>query len=570
MTRYSEHVHDLRTSQDEQARPDQALNNAGGYTFTVSKWTRLDRFLILGSEGGTYYVGEKKLTQDNARCVRECLTEDGPKTVARIVEISDQGRAPKNDPAIFALAMACGAKDQATRQAALNALPKVCRIGTHLFHFAKDVEGFRRWGRGLRGAVAAWYTERPADKLALQIVKYQQRDGWSHKDLLRLSHPVARGADQAQHAAIFRYVAKGAEGMQKDEELRPLPTPQGHGQRYTRASKGIALTELPRIIQAVEEIHAEGVSTQIACELIRKYDLPHECVPNELKGKPEIWQALSEKMGVTALIRNLGKMTSIGLIAPLSETEKRLAATIANADVLQKGRMHPLTLLYALKTYESGHGVKGALTWAPSRAIVDAMNEAFYLAFRNVEPTGKNIMLALDVSGSMGALMPGTSLSCRDASAALAMVTARVEQNWYCMGFTAGSYTSYNRRPSNNDGITPLAISPHQRLDDIVKTVSGLNFGSTDCALPMIHAQKHKLAVDAFLVFTDSETWAGNIHPFQALHNYRQASGRNAKLVVVGMTATEFTIADPTDNGMLDVVGFDTTVPEVIADFIRQ
>jgi 60 kDa SS-A/Ro ribonucleoprotein len=38
---------------------------------------------------------------------------------------------------------------------------------------------------------------------------------------------------------------------------------------------------------------------------------------------------------------------------------------------------------------------------------------------------------------------------------------------------------------------------------------------------------------------------------------------------VVGMTATEFTIADPSDAGMLDVVGFDAAAPAVMADFSR-
>lgn len=42
----------------------------------------------------------------------------------------------------------------------------------------------------------------------------------------------------------------------------------------------------------------------------------------------------------------------------------------------------------------------------------------------------------------------------------------------------------------------------------------------------------------------------------------------NSKLIVAGMTATEFTIADPEDPGMLDVVGFDSAVPELVHNFI--
>ena len=70
--------------------------------------------------------------------------------------------------------------------------------------------------------------------------------------------------------------------------------------------------------------------------------------------------------------------------------------------------------------------------------------------------------------------------------------------------------------------------------------------------------------------YTDSETWCGNIHPVQALRKYREKTGIPAKLVVVGMVSNGFSIADPDDGGMLDVVGFDTAAPNVIADFCRS
>ena len=46
--------------------------------------------------------------------------------------------------------------------------------------------------------------------------------------------------------------------------------------------------------------------------------------------------------------------------------------------------------------------------------------------------------------------------------------------------------------------------------------------------------------------------------------------GIGAKLVVIGMVSNGFTIADPNDAGMLDVVGFDTATPSVIADFATK
>jgi len=85
----------------------------------------------------------------------------------------------------------------------------------------------------------------------------------------------------------------------------------------------------------------------------------------------------------------------------------------------------------------------------------------------------------------------------------------------------------------------------------------------------MLWAKERKLEVETFVVYTDSETWAGKLHPVQALADYRRESGIPAKLVVVGMTASKFSIADPKDAGMLDVVGFDTASPALIADFAR-
>src|SRR5437867_10199795 len=104
----------------------------------------------------------------------------------------------------------------------------------------------------------------------------------------------------------------------------------------------------------------------------------------------------------------------------------------------------------------------------------------------------------------------------------------------------------------------------------LLKRISNLPFEGTDCALPMIWAREHNVNVSAFITYTDSETWAGDIHPAQALRQYRDEFVGEAKAVVVGMTSNGFTLADPDDRGMLDVVGLDTTVPAVIADFVRS
>jgi 60 kDa SS-A/Ro ribonucleoprotein len=246
---------------------------------------------------------------------------------------------------------------------------------------------------------------------------------------------------------------------------------------------------------------------------------------------------------------------------------------LTNEAALRKARVHPLAVLLALGVYKNGRGVRGSLVWTPERRIVDALDEAFYLAFGAIQPTGKRVLLALDVSGSMGSgLIAGApGITAMVGSAAMAMVTARTERDWHCVGFSSNGWAPRGHKGSYGwaSAIEPIPISPRQRLDDVVATIRRVPMGGTDCALPMLYATAQKLEVDAFCVYTDNETWAGNIHPHQALEEYRQKMGIAAKLIVVGMTATEFSIANPGDAGMLDVVGFDAAAPAVMSNFIR-
>ena len=77
-------------------------------------------------------------------------------------------------------------------------------------------------------------------------------------------------------------------------------------------------------------------------------------------------------------------------------------------------------------------------------------------------------------------------------------------------------------------------------------------------------------SLSGFITNADNETWAAYIHPAQPLRQYRNELVGDAKAVVVGMTSNGFTLADPNDRGMLDVVGFDTSAPAVIANFVRE
>jgi 60 kDa SS-A/Ro ribonucleoprotein len=553
---YTKHFSTRVTPQSEPI-PDTIANSAGGFSFGIDDWTRLNRFLILGSEGGTYYITEKKLTVDNAQCVIRCLDNDSGKTIQLICDISDGGRAPKNDPAIFALAIASGHKDLHTRKMAFDVLPDVCRTGTHIFQYAEMVEKIRGWGKLLKKGIANWYLSKDPQQLAYQVAKYQQRNGWSHRDLLRLSHPETQ---DAKLQGIFRWVTAQYNNdlTIKDESDRQFWESR-FGNRSVDRNKivkeygSLQRENVSEFLRAVDDAKRCGEKEII--KLINEFNLPRECIPTQHLNSVEVWEALLEKMPLTALIRNLGKMTSIGLIQPMGERAKFVAQKLGDLEYIKKSRLHPLNILIALNTYTQGHGDKGKLHWTPVSMINDALDSCFYLSFGNVIPAGKRTMVGLDVSGSMGSSMGNLNLSCAEASAALAMIQLKTEPQYQLMAF--------------DQRMRELDISKYSRLADVVRNTSNINGGGTDCSLPMIVALEQGWQVDTFMVYTDSETWAGNIHPPQALKKYREKTGIDARLVVLGMTANNFSIADPNDKGMLDICGFDTAVPNIMNDFSR-
>jgi 60 kDa SS-A/Ro ribonucleoprotein len=424
---------------------------------------------------------------------------------------------------MFALAACAGADDPATRKAALGVLNKVCRTGTHLFLFARYVEQFRGWGRGLRDAVANWYTAKDSHALAIQLVKYQQREGWSHRDLLRLSKPRP-----------------------------PRNSPTDRNLAWA-VGKPFSENNYDTVLQAYEELH-KGVTPKRAADLIEMFQVPWEAVPSEMLNDPKVLEALVPDMGAGALIRNLNRLTIAGLLKPMSTYNKVVIDKLTDADYIERSRVHPLNVLTAALTYSAGHGVKGDSKWTPVKQVVDALDTTFRLAFSNVVPADKRTMLCIDVSGSMTwGNIAGTFLTPNVASAAMALVTAATEPEYHIMGFC--------------HELRNLNITAKSSLDQAVRATHDQSFGGTDCALPMYWSLKNNVQCDHFVVYTDSETWAGRGHPVQALREYRQRTGIPARLTVVGMVSNGFTIADPNDGGMLDVVGFDSAAPALISDF---
>ncbi len=286
-------------------------------------------------------------------------------------------------------------------------------------------------------------------------------------------------------------------------------------------------------------------------EIIRRNrSVTWEMIPTEMLNAPEVWSELLKNMPLTAMIRNLGRMSKLGILGPNSEGELKVLDTLEAQ--IAKSRVHPMQVLLALETYRSGMGFRGSGYWQVNQNIVEGLEKAFEAAFKNVNPTNKRYLVGIDVSGSMHSPIMDSNISAITAVVAMAKVIAETEKFATTMAFTGG--------------FIPFRVKGRS-LSDAVDQSGRIGMDRTDCAQPMIYALQQRIPVDVFVVLTDNETWAGRMHPMEALKQYRQQMGIDAKLVVVGVSSTGFTIADPQDPGTLDVVGFDANMMQVMSEF---
>lgn len=521
------------TPQTERADKRQKRNNAGGYSFVASDATRFRRFLITGTNGGTYYVSENKLTKDAVKFVVDYIADNGVAAVNEAVKVSDQALAPSNNQALFVIAVALNSDDADTKRAAKEAVIKVARTGTHLFTLCEYLKNTGGWGSAKTKAIAAWYTTRDDEALSYQVAKYRQRDGWTHRDVLRLAHPKGISKD------ISRFILSGE------------------------------VTETAPVILRDFERLSTVDSADEAVEAIRDAEVvAWEFLPTGVLKDKKVWRELADggHLPLGAMIRNISRLGKNGAfednfhegklqVISGDEFTDIVVNALTNEKKIKRSRIHPMDFLKTIAVV--GDGSDGV-----PHEVIGALHTGYEMSFVNVKDIDASALIGMDVSGSMSVLVNDPrgrwvwgnqeGLTCAKAGASLIQVIMEAMRKTRVMAFS--------------NQFQELSITKQMSLNEVHRKIQGLNFGSTDCALPMQYALNKGLEVDAFFVITDSETWYGNQHPFEALKEYRNKVNPKARLFVIALSGTEFTIADPDDPLSYDIAGFDSSMMKIVEE----
>ena len=525
--------------------PDQVPNNAGGFVWQISDQEQVLRYLVIGSEGGNFYQTPQQVSSQCASCVlRMTRTPANFKWLTDTIrQVSIEGRAAKQESTLLALATAIVfAPTPAAKSQALAIVNDCVRILTHMYMLMGYIKLFSKAGhpnlaastsaslanahsasvsapikgvvtvgsgigRGIRRVFGEYFYSRTGIEIANLVTKYQNREGWTIKDVLTLIHIDPKkmkddGGRLAIDNVFGRYVAPPIVAPQPHDSATPQPHASPLSIEETTPSMRDATAAL---LNAIKEIHdivlraqAPNTTTSQAeldriVHLINTIGLCREQLPSQLFKHRKIWEALllskgangkGKGMPLTALIRNLGKLstTEIGIITPGGSSSsysssysaantswggvtptKHICDRITDAHDIKRTRIHPYTILVAMLTYQKGQGDKGSLTWTPNPNVIAALDKAFKLAFQNVTPTGKRIKIALDVSGSMSsAYCTGSPIvSCATGSVAMMMMTLWVEnQHRGVPPPNGGSSALLAGVPPPNGGSSALLAAP--------------------------------------------------------------------------------------------------------------
>lgn len=505
--------------------PGQVRSHGGGFAFEITPEVLLERFLVLGTTT-SQYVGPDKLAVEALGRLLPHITLS-PVTAARTaVEAVEQNRVLSKVPALFVYATAhTMATDGEHRRAIAMMLPRIVNTFSDLQTLLGFVANTHNKGiaTSLVKACRRYLYNMPIDRMVNQALKYRKRAGWAVLDMLRVIHPIPKDNDQNY---LYGYIVENDEA--RAEACRRFPM--------------VAAFEAAKVLD----------DHNLIVKLIKDNGLTWEHVPTEHLNNKWVWKALLPNLPMTALIRNLPKISSVGAIDDTPSLNTVLSKL--TPEIVAKAKVHPFRLYLAWYGY--GQGGNRNMSWTPNQRILAALETCLYASFANVEVKGK-VCIGSDISGSMwwdDSRINRTGPYAGDAAGMLA-ATFKAANPETDVFYFAGQ-------------LAKAAFDP-MVLSSVRTDMNKHHMGSTNPGLLIEKAIRDKVRYDAFVVLTDNDV-NGGYHAKRLLDTYRATVNPKAKLIVVGMTANNFSIASPDDVLSMDIAGMDAGIMTAIEKFIAM
>ncbi|KAF5293979.1 hypothetical protein FQR65_LT10950 [Abscondita terminalis] len=534
---------------------------------SISAEIRLKRFLYTSSEKPRFITGNAELhkayTPEKVKCVSEILNSNQPELLLNIIEIvNSEALLPKRETLFFVLALATTVSPNPEYTHKLyTTLQNIIKSLEDLFKFLKFYTTLqKKFSSAVNKVIGAYYFKKDPLALAEEITKSKGFHSWTHKDLIKLSH---YRCDSVLTRIVIIYIMHGfakakmlAEGNTEADEIITL------------------LSKINELKRCEDEKRVAELVTILHCNLKQ--------VPSIFHHSALVWEALIPNISISELITQLPKLYKLGFLKVNSRIQNKIIEILNNSELIRASEINPIEVFIGLRNFEKGgkpidpkfalyletqenekkSDVNKEVPKCPP--LVNALNKAMQFAYQNPKPTGRRIMIGVEISKKMDDLcLTNKNVSCLDAATIIIISLIKTEKDVTVAVF-------------NDTKISIVSMEKGITFNQVQAKLKQAKNGIVVLSSIFEWTMNKKKQIDVFINFFHHQ-WMINIpkerrskeQPLNLLNTYRKKMALpHTKLISFSLSSPNLGLADGSSN-IIDICGFNKEVPNIVEAFSR-
>lgn len=481
-------------------------NNEGGTSFEFTEKQMLAQLAATGCLNNTFYVE----AEHQLETILKLTQSVDPLFIAKTALYAREKGFMKDMPAILVAILTDKDPELFKR-----VFPRVIDNGKMLRNYVQIIRsgaiGRKSFGTAPKMVIQKWINSRSANQLLRDSVGQSP----SLSDIIKMVRPKP---ETNEREALYGYFI----GKKVNTEL------------------------LPSLITEYEDYRKNGGS--------KVPNVPFELLTSLPLGKDE-WTEIAFNASWQTLRMNLNTFKRHGVFKSESVVEF-VAQKLSDRNLIRSSRVFPYQLLAAYSNAEADMHYK----------IKEALQDALEIATNNIPLYKGNVVIAVDVSGSMQSPVTGyrkgstTKVKCIDVAALVAASILRVNKNARVIPF--------------ENKVVYLQLNPRDSVVTNAHMLAAVGGGGTNCSAPMSLLNNEDYKADVIIYISDNESWVDSRFyrsntGLTLQWNIYKKKNPDAKLICIDLTPNKTTqIANAKD--VLNIGGFSDNVFSVIDEFIQS
>lgn len=490
--------------------PANTVNEAGGLAYSLEDRHALAQYLVTGTFNNTFYA----TAEDQLAKVQSLVSKVDSQFLAKAAVYAAEEGKMKDMPAYVAAVLAARG-NTALLSKIFDRIMSPKRLYNFVQIIRSGVVGRKSFGTAIKRLILNWLANRTDEQVFLASIGHANP---SLADVIKMVHPKPSSKSRN---ALYAYLL---------------------GKEYN-------YRELPLLVRQYEDFKA-GTRKTVP-------DLPFTVLSN-LPLTDEHWKEIALNATWNTLRMNLNTFGRHNVYSD-PRTVTKLAEALRDADAVRKNSVFPYQIMTAYQYADAS--VPPELTLA--------LQDAMETAVENVPSLNKKVLIAVDVSGSMGMAItgnrPGATSKMRAVDVASLIASTIIRKNPTAEVF-AFDTALYRARLNPRDSIVTNA-----------RALAQYGGGGTNCSLPLKHFNDVNNKADLVIYVSDNESWADFAYSTSSRYfgatgsaaewNKFKKNNPKAKLVLIDLQPNTSTqVKDDPD--VLNIGGFSDSVFDVIASFV--